>query len=127
MDRLCERLREQVLEQMDFSKEMEESELKELIARVLAACGEVTEYSLKDRVVMEQRVFNSLRRLDVLQELVDDDEVTEILVNGPNCIFYEKGGTFYVSHFGSRFISVPGCRSTPERENLFLHHWNHPR
>ena len=95
MDRLCERLREQVLGQMDFSKEMEESELKELIARVLAACGEVTEYSLKDRVVMEQRVFNSLRRLDVLQELVDDDEVTEILVNGPNRIFYEKGGTFY--------------------------------
>ena len=95
MDRLCERLREQVLGQMDFSKEMEESELKELIGRVLAACGEVTEYSLKDRVVMEQRVFNSLRRLDVLQELVDDDEVTEILVNGPNRIFYEKGGTFY--------------------------------
>lgn len=95
MDRLCERLREQVLGQMDFSKEMEESELKELIGRVLAGCGEVTEYSLKDRVVMEQRVFNSLRRLDVLQELVEDDEVTEILVNGPNCIFYEKGGTFY--------------------------------
>ena len=94
MDKLCEKLREQVLEQMDFSREMEESELKELITRALAASREATEYSLKERVAMEQRVFNSLRRLDVLQELIDDDEVTEILVNGPNHIFYEKQGVF---------------------------------
>ena len=44
-----------------------------------------------------------MRRLDVLQELLEDDEVTEILVNGPKHIFYEKNGEFheYAYHFNS--------------------------
>lgn len=95
MDKLCELLRERVLERMDFSKELEEKELKELIARELAAVKEAHELSILERVSVEQRVFNSLRKLDILQELVEDEAVTEILVNGPKHIFYEKGGRFY--------------------------------
>lgn len=95
MDKLCELLRERVLERMDFSKELEEKELKELIARELAAVKEAQELSILERVSVEQRVFNSLRKLDILQELVEDEAVTEILVNGPKHIFYEKSGSFY--------------------------------
>lgn len=95
MDKLCERLRDRVLERMDFSKELEERELQELIARELAGTKEIHELSISERVSVEQRVFNSLRKLDILQELVEDEAVTEILVNGPKHIFYEKGGCFY--------------------------------
>lgn len=52
--------------------------------------------SIHDRVRIEQQVFNSLRKLDVLQELVDDPEVSEIMVNGPGHIFYEKDGRVQV-------------------------------
>ena len=103
MDNLCELLRKKVLERLDFSKELEEIELKELIGRELAATQEVITLSLSQRRLIEQRVFNSLRKLDILQELIEDDEVTEILVNGPKHIFYEKKGEFweYPYHFSS--------------------------
>lgn len=94
MDELCERLRKRVLERLDFSKELEEPELKELIARELAVTEEGVNLTISDRIVAEQRVFNALRKLDILQELLEDEEVTEILVNGPKHIFYEKNGEF---------------------------------
>ena len=36
--------------------------------------------------------MNSLRGLDILQELIDDSSITEIMVNGPNAIYIEKNG-----------------------------------
>ena len=103
MERLCETLREQVLESMDFSRELPDTELQELIARQMACQKEVQRLSIQERIFVEQRVFNSLRKLDVLQELLEDEAITEIMVNGPNHIFYEKNGTFYQHpyHFAS--------------------------
>lgn len=103
MDELCEQIRKQVLERLDFSKELEETELQELIAHEMARSHQVEELSIRQRIGLEQRIFNSLRKLDILQELIEDEEVTEILVNGPNHIFYEKKGIFteYPLHFAS--------------------------
>ena len=103
MDKLCEQLREKVLDRLDFSRELEESELRELIAKELAGTPESVKFTISQRIAIEQRVFNSLRKLDILQELIEDGDVTEILVNGPKHIFYEKAGTFYKYpyHFAS--------------------------
>ena len=95
MEKLCERIRALVLEDMDFSMELSDEQLQESIARKLAQQKEVEQLSIGERVNVEQRVFNSLRKLDVLQELLEDDEITEIMVNGPENIFYEKKGIFY--------------------------------
>ena len=59
--------------------------------------------TLRQRADLERIIFNSLRKLDILQELVDDKDVTEIMVNGPNEIFYEKAGRIYEfnGHFSS--------------------------
>lgn len=51
--------------------------------------------SLAERESYENQIFNSLRKLDILQDLLDDPEVTEIMVNGPENIFYEKYGCLY--------------------------------
>ena len=48
--------------------------------------------SLKEKVELRQELFCSVRKLDVLQELIDDESVTEIMVNGPDHIFVERGG-----------------------------------
>ena len=103
MEQLCECIREQVLERMDFTKELPDEELQELIAKEMACHKEVERLSIQQRVCLEQRVFNSLRKLDVLQELLEDNEITEIMVNGPKHIFYEKKGIFYQHpfHFAS--------------------------
>lgn len=103
MEQLCENIRKQVLERMDFTKELPDVGLQELIAREMSCQKDVERLSIQQRIAVEQRVFNSLRKLDVLQELLEDDEITEIMVNGPNHIFYEKNGRFYEHsyHFSS--------------------------
>lgn len=103
MEQLCEAIRRQVLERMDFSRELEDVELQELIAKEMSYQKEAERLSIQQRIFVEQRVFNSLRKLDVLQELLEDDAITEIMVNGPNHIFYEKNGQFWEHpyHFAS--------------------------
>lgn len=59
--------------------------------------------SLKEREEMRASLFNSVRRLDVLQELVDDEEVTEIMVNGHQTIFVERQGR--IRRFEKSFLS----------------------
>lgn len=95
MKQLCEAIRNHVLDSIDFTRELPDEELQELIAREIAQRKEAGRLSIKQRVLLEQRIFNSLRKLDVLQELLEDEEITEIMVNGPNHIFYEKEGVFY--------------------------------
>ena len=103
MQQLCEKIRNLVLERMDFSKELSDVELQEVIAKEMSFQKGVEHLTIQQRVMVEQRVFNALRKLDVLQELLEDDEITEIMVNGPNHIFYEKNGQFqeYPYHFSS--------------------------
>ena len=103
MEKWCEIIRQQVLEKIDFSRELPDVELREIIAKEMAGNREINQMTLSQRIVLEQRVFNSLRKLDILQELLEDDSITEIMVNGPNKVFYEKNGVFekYPYHFSS--------------------------
>lgn len=103
MEKWCETIREKVLEKIDFSRELPDVELREIIAKEMAGNREINQMTLSQRIVLEQRVFNSLRKLDILQELLEDDSITEIMVNGPNKVFYEKNGVFekYPYHFSS--------------------------
>ncbi len=103
MEKICEKIRLLVLEEMDFSMELTDSQLQESIARKMACQKEVEQLTINERISVEQRVFNALRKLDVLQELLEDEEITEIMVNGPFNIYYEKNGIFHRHpyHFAS--------------------------
>lgn len=103
MENLCEKIRRVVLEDMDFSMDVSDEQLQESIAKKMSLQKEVGCLSIGERISVEQRVFNSLRKLDVLQELLEDDEITEIMVNGPQNIYFEKNGVFYHHpyHFAS--------------------------
>lgn len=59
--------------------------------------------SVEDRKRLRMQIFNSIRKLDVLQQLVDDPQVTEIMVNGTDNIFIEKNGS--LSRFNGKFES----------------------
>ena len=95
MDEITEKIRAEVLEQMDLSRDMEDEEIVELIGRVASRHLKKQALSIQERLRVEQQVFNSLRKLDALQELIDDENVSEIMVNGPKNIFYEKDGKVY--------------------------------
>lgn len=95
MEQICDLLRQQVLDSMDLGRELPDEELRELIVWKMAQMEETKNWSIKERLFVEQRVFNSLRKLDILQDLLEDEAVTEIMVNGPKQVFYEKKGRFY--------------------------------
>lgn len=51
--------------------------------------------SVKERVMLRKKLFDSIRGLDVLQNIIDDDDVTEIMINGPDRIFIERDGKIF--------------------------------
>lgn len=85
-------IKERVLLRLDLSREVSDEEVRTLIEEEVREYAAVHYLSLQERVKEEQEIFYTLRKLDVLQELLDDTEITEIMVNGPEHIFYEKRG-----------------------------------
>ena len=81
-----------VIEEMDFSKELSDDELLKLIDTVITDYCRKSELALSERIILRRECFNSLRRLDVIQEYLDDDSITEIMINGKDSIFVEKDG-----------------------------------
>ena len=80
---------------MDMSKETGEEELQEIIRSVLDEAAKEEFLSLSEKIRISRELFNAFRRLDILQDLIEDDTVTEIMVNGTENIFYEKGGRIF--------------------------------
>lgn len=103
MDEISEKVRKQVLSDIDVSRDLEDEEIWDIISRAASEEVKQKSISLRDRIELEKRVFDSLKRLDVLQELIDDTEVTEIMANGPDSIFYEKNGC--IQQYDGRFSS----------------------
>ena len=100
---LFRRLREEVRSRIDLSREVTDEEVKELICRVILEYAGEEYISLEERKRMSVAVFNSLRKLDFIQEILEDEDVSEIMINGPEVIFVEKKGkiTAYENTFES--------------------------
>ena len=86
MDRL-EQMYDRVLQKMDMGHEMEDGELLELIHTVLNESGEEEYIPLQEKIHLSRELFNAFRKLDILQELIEDEEITEIMINGTDNIF----------------------------------------
>lgn len=97
-------LREQVHQRLDMSREMTDEEIGEVIDAVIMEKSRENYMSAVTKLTLRQELFNAIRRLDLLQELIDDKDVTEIMVNGADSVFYEKDGRIrpWDRHFESR-------------------------
>lgn len=89
---VLERLKEQVRRELQHCHPVQEEELNACIDRAIEEEGARAYLPLRRRLELRGRLYDSFRRLDILQELVDDPEVTEIMVNGRDHIFLEKRG-----------------------------------
>lgn len=90
-----EELQEKILQEMDLSKEVEDDELMEVIRRVLNENGREDYISLRQKGDIGRDLFNAFRKLDILQELLEDDRITEIMINGTEHIFIETEGALH--------------------------------
>ena len=83
-------IREQVILDIDMTRECPDEMLMKCINEKLL---EYPEYiSFKDKVRLQREIYNSLRRFDILSELLEDESITDIMVNGPENIFIDKSG-----------------------------------
>lgn len=96
-------LYDKVLERLDLSKEVDDRKLEDLIHEVLEEVGRENYLSLKEKAVLGRELFNAFRKLDILQELIEDEEITEIMINGTDHIFIEKDGE--ITRLSKRFVS----------------------
>ena len=90
-----ELLYEKVMLRLDMTRETGEEELQEIILAVIEEAAEEEFLPLSEKIRISRELFNAFRRLDILQDLIEDDSITEIMVNGTENIFYEKGGRLY--------------------------------
>ena len=77
-----EQLHARILEELDMTREIEDEELTRLIYRVLQEASEEEYLSLSEKTVLGRELFNAFRKLDLLQEFLEDDTITEIMING---------------------------------------------
>lgn len=90
---LRERLKMRITSELDLAQEMADEDIGRMIDRCIAEETKGQYVPLKEKVGLRVELFNSLRRLDVLTELLEDESVTEIMVNSVSDIFVERGGT----------------------------------
>ena len=85
-------LRRNVMGQLKDQIYLEDEQLYEQIDTAIRQKGKETYLPLKERLWLRNSLYDSFRRLDILQELLDDKDVTEIMINGAGKIFIEKKG-----------------------------------
>lgn len=92
-----------ILQKLDMTREIEDEELTELIYGVLQEVSREEHLTLERKTLLGKELFNAFRKLDLLQEFLENEEITEIMINGTQNIFYEKEGRIFQSE--KRFLS----------------------
>ena len=92
ISKIKDEIYKELIENTVTNMECSDDELCEIIEEKVFAKSRTVYISQKDKEILVRGIFNAMRGLDVLQELVEDKEITEIMVNGPDNIFVESGG-----------------------------------
>lgn len=97
-------IRERLFDRINRSMELSDEAVRELIEEEIVAAGKKQYIPLSQKEKLRREIYHSVRKYDVLQELIDDNSVTEIMVNGKDHIFIEKDGSLmpYEGSFESR-------------------------
>ncbi|MCM1183073.1 MAG: CpaF family protein [Roseburia sp.] len=82
----------QVRERIDLSREVSDEEIQDIIDDMIVSFGRRNALSLAERQELGKSIFHAIRKMDILQELIDSDDITEIMINGTESIFIEKEG-----------------------------------
>lgn len=101
MENYKEEIELKVRERLDLSMSQTDEDIKRIIDDCIVNFEK--NIALQEKIRLRREIFNSFRRLDILTDYLEDDEVTEIMINGPNNIFIEKKGRLYKTnaHFES--------------------------
>lgn len=92
LEKLISEVRELINQNIGYDEELNDDELKDYIRDGITNLSRKFYISREERLSIYNSIFNNMRRLDILQPLIDDEEISEVMVNGHEDIFIEKGG-----------------------------------
>lgn len=96
-------VKKNVLSMMDMAVDIEDRDVSDIIDRCIVGSDAMRNMGLNEKLMFKKELFNSLRRLDILSELLEDDSITEIMINGYKDIFIERRGR--ISKLDAQFES----------------------
>lgn len=102
-EELKEQIQRNLLAELEYCQELEDEAVKEKIKEEIVSEAKNMYIPLRVKERLCREIFFSVRKYDILQELMDDSSITEIMVNGPNHIFIEREGV--LQRYDSRFSS----------------------
>jgi len=85
-------LKREIMQGFSYQHQMTDEEVAQIIDETIQKRAQVQPLVVGERLKLQKELFDSFRRLDILQELVDDPAITEIMVNGPDEVFVETRG-----------------------------------
>lgn len=88
-------MKQRILAELDMSQEIDDMEVRRLVDQCIMEYKGTTELPLPARIKLRKELFNTVRRMDVLSEFLEDESVTEIMINGYDNIFIERSGRIY--------------------------------
>ena len=88
-------IRDEIMAQLPPEREYTDDEILKIIENCIQKKSQEVYMSIVTRLTLKQELFNAIRRLDLLQELLDNPKITEIMVNGGGNIFYERDGRIF--------------------------------
>lgn len=91
-ERLFGEIREQVMADLGSGAFTSDNEAAEAIDRAIKDRSYGLRLTLTERLRLKKKIFDSMKKLDVLQELLEDRHVTEIMINSHEEIFMERDG-----------------------------------
>lgn len=93
IDDLYFEIKDKLYEMLELEDSFSDELLYEAIDDAIYEAGKSRLLSINQKEELRVRLFNSIRRLDILQELLEDRDITEIMINGHENIFIEKQGS----------------------------------
>lgn len=103
MEELYKQIRHNVYQNLDIARNITDDELYSVIDSCIYDASRQKIISIRQKEQLRNRIYNSIKKLDILQELLENPDITEIMVNGKDNIFYEKSG--YIEKWNKHFDS----------------------
>ncbi len=93
--KLLSEIKLSINDKIDLKRDFTDEDIIEIIEKTVFEKSKEVILRTNEKKELISAVFNSLRRLDILQPVLENPEITEIMINGPNDIFIEKNGKSY--------------------------------
>lgn len=103
LEKIQQEIQEELLRELEQGVSFSDEQMQDEIEIRVLKRGQMEYLTIEEKMELVKKIFNSVRRLDVLQELLEDQDITEIMINGSDHIFIEKGGRLLDS--GKKFPS----------------------